>query len=327
MHLSGRQRQYSFKLLIRNSDNFGRRSAANLRAGISLPDGIKVRLALPILTRALCLLPLVHLSCFADPVGSIFVTGHDPDFWGQSSSSALHGPAHLLQVGMDFVRNGRSGKFLLMGGLPGCLTNSCAPAGHLNPVETLNLLGLVTGTDFDIATAADIPTVDLSSYAFLMVESDFGGLLTADALHGLLLRSADIAAYLNSGGGVFAMAESGTGTGDFATNPAERFTFLPVVISSATLDQAESGFSLSPFGSTLGLNGADINGGFSHNIFTDTAGLDVVDRDSAGHIITLAGRVSAPATSVPEPNLAPLLAIMAVVLVSRLGRRTIPRPH
>ncbi|HXI40930.1 MAG TPA: hypothetical protein VNH18_36355 [Bryobacteraceae bacterium] len=285
-----------------------------------------MRFALPVFVRILCLLLLFYVSCFADPVGSIFVTGHDPDFHGQDSIGLPHGAAHLLQVGMDFVRNGRSGKFLLVGGLPGCLTDACAPAGHFNPVQTLNELGLVTGTDFDIATAVDIPAAALDSYAFVMVESDFGGLLTADALHNLALRSADIAAYLNSGGGVFAMAESGSGSGAFATDPAERFGFLPTVLSSATLNQSESGFNLTAFGSTLGLDGADINGDFSHNIFTDTAGLDVVDRDSAGHIITLAGRVSAPATSVPEPNLSALLAIMALVFCRRAHKKT-PKPN
>lgn len=172
-------------------------------------------------------------------------------------------------------------------------------------------MGFVTGTDFDIAsTSADISAADLSAYAFVVVESDFGGLLTADALHELFLRSSDIASYLNSGGGVLAMAESGSGV--FATSPADRFSFFPNVISSATLNQAEAGFALTSFGVSLGLNSADINGNFSHNIFTDTGGLNVVDRDSAGHIISLAGRVSTVST-VPEPAGESLILVIMLV--------------
>jgi hypothetical protein len=271
-------------------------------------EELEVRSTVPIIVRSLSFLLLIHAYCLADTVGSIFVTGHDPDFHGQDSIGLAHGAANLFQAGMNYVRNGRSGKFLVIGGLPGCLTNDCAPAGHLNPVVTLNEMGFTMGTDFDIApTSADISAADLSAYAFVVVESDFGGLLTADALHGLFLRSSDIASYLNSGGGVMAMAESGSGA--FATNPAERFGFLPNVISSATLDQAESGFALTSFGASLGLNAADINGNFSHNIFTDTGGLNVVDRDSAGHIITLAGRVSS-ASAVPEPAAGSLVLAM-----------------
>src|SRR5439155_12021507 len=80
-----------------------------------------VRLTVPIAVRSLCLLLLmllIHGYCFADTMGSIFVTGHDPDFHGQTSIGFPHGAANLFQVGMDYVRNGRSGKFLVMGVLP-----------------------------------------------------------------------------------------------------------------------------------------------------------------------------------------------------------------
>ena len=265
-------------------------------------EKLKVHRTLPSVVRSLCLLLLIHVSCLADTVGSIFVTGHDPD--------VQFGAGHLLQAGMTYVRNGRSGKFLVVGGLPGCFTNACAPPPHLNPVVTLTSMGLNLGTDFDIAsTVADISAADLSAYAFVLVESDFGGLLTADALHELVLRSSDITTYLNSGGGLFAMAESGTGIGDFATNAADRFSFLPNVLSSATLNQAEAGFALTSFGASLGLNAADVNVGFSHNIFTDTGGLNVVDRDSEGHIISLAGRVTT-VSAVPEPAAESLVLAM-----------------
>lgn len=78
-----------------------------------------MRSTLPVVVRSLSFLLLIHVSCFADIVGSIFVTGHDPDFHGQDSIGLSHGAANLFQVGMNYVRNGRSGKFLLIGGSPG----------------------------------------------------------------------------------------------------------------------------------------------------------------------------------------------------------------
>src|SRR6266851_1996027 len=127
-----------------------------------------LRCTLPVSLRLLCLFVAGQVWCFGD-VGSIFISGHDPDFWAQTDIGAAHGAANFLQVGMDFADNGRAGKFLLVGGSPGCLTNACAAAGHLNPVVTLNEMGFATGTAFDIAaSASDIAAADLSSYSFIM---------------------------------------------------------------------------------------------------------------------------------------------------------------
>jgi len=43
-------------------------------------------------------------------------------------------------------------------------------------------------------------------------------------------------------------------------------------------------------GASLGLTNADVSSNFSHNIFDDDFGLNVVDVDSAGNILSLAGR-------------------------------------
>jgi hypothetical protein len=57
------------------------------------------------------------------------------------------------------------------------------------------------------------------------------------------------------------------------------------------------------FGATLGLTAADVNGNVSHNIFPETFGLQAVDLDAEGNIMTLAGRGAIDDDSgvVPEP--------------------------
>jgi hypothetical protein len=53
----------------------------------------------------------------------------------------------------------------------------------------------------------------------------------------------------------------------------------------------------------LGLTNADVSSNFSHNVFDDTFGLSIVDNDSAGRILSLAGRgIIDPGTGVnPVP--------------------------
>jgi hypothetical protein len=86
------------------------------------------------------------------------------------------------------------------------------------------------------------------------------------------------------------------------------YGFLPFLVSSTGLSQGESGFTLSPFGTSLGLTVSDINNNFSHNFFTGTGGMTPVDFDAAGRIISLG--FSGPITSIgvlPEPETYALL--------------------
>ena len=97
-------------------------------------------------------------------------------------------------------------------------------------------------------------------------------MLTQAELDILDSRSNDIISFLNAGGGLYAMAESNNGAG--LTPKGGRFGFLPFIVSSTSFDQSESGDTLTPFGTGLGLTTTDINGNFSHNIFTSTGGTD-----------------------------------------------------
>jgi hypothetical protein len=128
-----------------------------------------------------------------------------------------------------------------------------------------------------------------STYAGIVVASDFGGLLTQAELDILNARSTDIIDFLNiDNGGLYAMAESNNGAG--LTPGGGHFGYLPFVASSTGLNQSEVGTTVTLFGASLGLTNADVSSNFSHNIFDDTFGLSIVDIDSSQNILSLAGR-------------------------------------
>ena len=146
-----------------------------------------------------------------------------------------------------------------------------------------------------------------TSYDAVVIASDFGGILTQAELNILDARSADIIKFLNAGGGLYAMAESDSGAG--LTPGGGFFGFLPFIVTSTQLNQGEFGFTVTPFGASLGLKVSDVNGNASHNIFTATGGMDVVDLDANGHIMSLATRSQVnPGGVTPEPGTLVLLA-------------------
>lgn len=108
------------------------------------------------------------------------------------------------------------------------------------------------------------------------------------------------------------MAESGSGAG-LTTGP--RFGFLPIFAVANTLNQSETGFSVTAFGAGLGLTNSDVNGNASHNYFINTGGLNVVDVDAGGRYMSLAGR-----TEVPEPATLAALSLGIVALIRRRRR-------
>jgi hypothetical protein len=74
-------------------------------------------------------------------------------------------------------------------------------------------------------------------------------------------------------------------------------------VTSTPLNEVENGNTLTSFGQSLGLTINDINGNFPHNVFTDNGGLNIVDQDPAGEILTLAGRDNVSSGGIaPEPG-------------------------
>lgn len=274
------------------------------------------------------LLSLV-LALSANPAsaGSIFLTGHDPDFHASNAAGTAVdsiGAVNINTTAIGFIMDaafnlsvaGGATKFLFVE------SSMSPPGGHRIGKNGIIQSGYVEGTDFDHADAASLNTAlnGLGSiYGGLVIASDFGGLLAQAELDILNSRSADIIDFLNIGnGGLYAMAEGNNGSG--LTPGGGHFGFLPFVVSATGLNQSEAGTTVTAFGAALGLTNADVSSNFSHNIFNDDFGLNVVDRDSAGHILSLAGRgIVDPGTGVSAVPVPAAVWLFGSGLVGLIG--------
>jgi len=254
--------------------------------------------------------------------GPVFLTGHDPDFHAQPGAGA---GGNLLTAGINYATSGSSttfgGKFLWVE------SNITPPGGHLRGENGLIAIGMTAGTHYDAVDAAGFASLSnaaLSGYSAIAVASSFGGTLTRAELDALIARSADIAAFINAGGGLFASSECypcGANLLAGATAPS-LFGFLPVNVTSIG---ASAPFTVTAFGASLGLTNADMNDP-THNSFGLIGGLNVVDTDSAGNATTLAGIVNLQGggfVPVPEPG---TLAILTFGLVGMAVVRRRKRP-
>ncbi len=248
--------------------------------------------------------------------GSVFLTGHDPDFHAFVGGN-LDGARHINQRAIDFIMDpafntykaGGVNKFLFVE------SKISPPSGHVNGVNGIIASGYTLGVDFDHVDASGLnAALDQlgTTYSGLVVASDFGGVLTQAELNILDARADDIFTFVNGGGGLYAMSEHNNGAG--LTPDGGWYKFVPIVSSSASLNQSEIGYTVTPFGVSLGLADSDVNGNASHTIFTQWAPqLNVVDIDSVGNVLSLAGRLAIPAPSVA--------VVMACAGISALGRR------
>jgi len=224
--------------------------------------------------------------------GSVFLTGHDPDFHA-SLGGNLAGARKINTAAIDFIMNPTfnpfvnhgAGKFLYVQSRIG------VPGGHTDGKVGVVASGYTEGVHFDHHDAGTL-VAGLNAlgvtYGGIVLASDFGGLLTSAELDILNANSDLMIRFLNNGGGLYAMAESNNGA--HLTPNGGQFGFLPFVVSSTSFDQSEVGVTVTPFGGSLGLTAGDVNGNASHNVFTASSGLNVVDLDQFGNILSLAGR-------------------------------------
>lgn len=262
-------------------------------------------------------------SCSSVWAGSVFVTGHDPDFHASLGGNFL-GAQHINQIALAYTLDPAFNPFVVSAPKFIWVESKLPPiTGNTSGKNGIVASGFAEGVDFDHHDASTLAAAlallgQPGGYSGIAVASDHGGMLTQAELNLLNANSAAIISFLNAGGGLYAMAESNARgllpNGGF-------FGFLPFLVSSTSLQQAGSGHTVTAFGAGLGLTNADVNGNFEHNIFTSTGGMNVVDIDPAGNILSLATRSQlSPGGVVPEPS-SMVLIIGGIGLIALAKRR------
>jgi hypothetical protein len=218
-----------------------------------------------------------------------------------------------------------AGKFLWVEGRIGDPGLPSLPSGHLIGENGLGSVGLTLGVDYDRANAAELPGVDFSNYSAIAIASSFGGLLWQPELDALIVRSTDIAAFINAGGGLFASSESEQHGGHLGGSTP--YGYLPI---SVTITNNSGAFAPTAIGAAAPflLVAADLNSA-THNSFLEVGGLNVLDRDGGGvgNPTTLAGVVRidgggfTPVSEIPEPSTFLLLGTGLAVVAYRRRRR------
>jgi hypothetical protein len=247
------------------------------------------------------------LFSFASPAdaGRLIVTGHDADL----HCSAGQPQCHFVKVAVNYVRGGAPnpnkpvlvldrGSNKMASALDGAFGPGVVPRTVVDPRSGLAGVALTTSNYSAILVASDTTCggCDLN---------DFTGTPDSDAINA---RAGDIAAFFNSGGGIYVNSGAQHGDGDPATGPDTYYSFLPIPVGGVAV---ASPFSLTAAGRSLGITDGtggtsnDINCCATHNSFTlPPAGsaLEVAETDSKGFAETLFAEGTISGGTIKKPS-------------------------
>lgn|GEM_PF-1510363 len=240
---------------------------------------------------AVVLSGLLGISSMTAYAGGVFITGHDPDYHAIAGGNTL-GAQHIIQRAVVYVTFDKPNPKILL------VTDVRNPGGD----QIDSRLGMTAaGFSFDVADygsgtsgVLDLHTVNFNNYDAIVVASDSGGWLRQDELDILNARATELIDYVNTGNrGIVGFNESGNrpgGPGIYTGTTHNRYGFLPFLVSGVGFQQPEVGITLTAAGEAIGLTNTDVNGNAAHSVFTATGGMDIIDVDSSGQILSLATR-------------------------------------
>ena len=210
--------------------------------------------------------------------GNIWVTGHDIDYHCAEESASCH----YLQVALTYVMNGSTLPVLALDhgtevatAISNAFTSNAPSVDTVDPRTGFASLPLI-GSDGSPLYSAIVVASDVTCGGCDNNDS-YGTTPDSDAINA---RAADIAQFMDAGGGILALAG--------AENISVFYNFLPVSVTATTVT---SPFTFTSFGLSLGLvEGQDDNCCPTHNSFDlpGSGGIyQVVETDSAGLAETL----------------------------------------
>jgi len=222
----------------------------------------------------------------ASAPGGLFVTGYASDYQAQDESGASNpiGAQHIIQRAVAYVTYGNPKPRILLiaeGGLK-CIACSGLRAAGFPSFAVADYGSETEGV-------LNLKSVQFGNYDVIVVSSDIGsiriGSLGQAEVDILNLRSSDLLAYVNDGGGLVVFAEG--------AEVQNRFGFLPFLgIGDIAPKQTEIQNTVSPLGLDIGFTSEDVNGNISYNYFTSTGNLSAVVTDPNGDPLSLAVRGS-----------------------------------
>src|SRR5437879_1247535 len=151
----------------------------------------------------LFVLTFAAFSANADIVGSVFLTGHDPDFHALAGNTV--GAQNINKAAINFITDPAFNTFVAGGNTKFLVVESSTspPGGHLDGSEGIVASGFSNFDEVD-ATGLNAALDNLgTTYSAIVVDSDFGGMLTQSELAILDARFSDIINFLNKGGGIY----------------------------------------------------------------------------------------------------------------------------